>query len=325
MLPYVAAAACRRCRLPAPLRCLCSNGCWAAALLAPSLQVEVDVYRSLGPKRAEPLPGCTSFFQEGLAKWRELCSAAHWLDAAAELAPLSQSLAQLLHHRDEIVGGVLLPRLRLEAALSLEPLLELTGTLARDLQQDYLPVLDQVLTALADLVDEGEALEAANLCPWCCCAAAGGTGDEQAAAGRAEDEMLLLRWAAESGVSDLAQMQALLALLMSRCGGGGGDELTATVLCLRCASPTSSPACRAGPGAGAAAAPVCLPLPHLQAPGQGAVGGGTAAAHAARHAAAAPPPRRARPRAGGRGARIPAQASRVPRAVCPLLPCAVGC
>ncbi|KAL4434124.1 hypothetical protein ABPG75_000565 [Micractinium tetrahymenae] len=117
--------------------------------------VEVDVYRSLGPKRAEPLPGCTSFFQEGLAKWRELCSAAHWLDAAAELAPLSQSLAQLLHHRDEIVGGVLLPRLRMEAALSLEPLLELIGTLARDLQQDYLPVLDAVLAALADLVDEG--------------------------------------------------------------------------------------------------------------------------------------------------------------------------
>lgn len=114
------------------------------------------MYRSLGPKRAEPLPGCTSFFQEGLAKWRELCSASHWLDAAAELAPLSQSLAQLVHHRDEIIGDVLLPRLRLEASLSLEPLLELTGTLARDLQQDYLPVLDQVLTALADLVDEGE-------------------------------------------------------------------------------------------------------------------------------------------------------------------------
>jgi len=25
--------------------------------------VEVDVYRSLGAKRAEPLPGCSSFFQ----------------------------------------------------------------------------------------------------------------------------------------------------------------------------------------------------------------------------------------------------------------------
>lgn len=44
----------------------------------------------------------------------------------------------------------------MEALLSLEPVLELTGTLARDLQGDYLPLLPRVLSALADLVDEGE-------------------------------------------------------------------------------------------------------------------------------------------------------------------------
>ncbi|PRW58885.1 small subunit processome component 20-like protein [Chlorella sorokiniana] len=116
--------------------------------------VEVDVYRSLGAKRAEPLPGCSSFFQEGLAKWRELNSAEHWLAAAAALNPLTQSLPQLVHHRDEI-AGILLGCLRMEALLSLEPALELTGTLARDLQGDYLPLLPVVLTALVDLVDEG--------------------------------------------------------------------------------------------------------------------------------------------------------------------------
>lgn len=122
------------------------------------------MYRSLGAKRAEPLPGCSSFFQvgvgislqfaprndtvavmlvanssmavhricrrcsdprshpllprltpsrpprhrrlqEGLAKWRELNSAEHWLAAAAELNPLTQSLPQLVHHRDEIAGA----------------------------------------------------------------------------------------------------------------------------------------------------------------------------------------------------------------------------
>ncbi|PSC76593.1 small subunit processome component 20-like protein [Micractinium conductrix] len=117
--------------------------------------VDVDVYRSLGPKRAEPLAGCSSFFQEGLAKWKELNSAEHWLAAAAELAPLCQSLPQLVHHAGQIVHSVLLPRLRVAFALSLEPLLELTGTLARDLQADFLPLLDPVLAALADLVDEG--------------------------------------------------------------------------------------------------------------------------------------------------------------------------
>lgn len=115
------------------------------------------MYRSLGAKRAEPLPGSSSFFQEGLAKWRELCSAADWLDAAATLTPLSQSLAQLVHHRDQILD-VLLGGLRLEAALSLEPLLELTGTLARDLQGEFLPALPRVLGALADLADAGEDL-----------------------------------------------------------------------------------------------------------------------------------------------------------------------
>lgn len=93
------------------------------------------MYRSLGPKRAEPLPGCSSFFQEGLAKWKELNSAEHWLAAAAELAPLCQSLPQLVHHAGQIVHSVLLPRLRVAFALSLEPLLELTGGRRQRLQE----------------------------------------------------------------------------------------------------------------------------------------------------------------------------------------------
>ena len=126
----------------------------------PLPQVEVDVYRSLGPKRAEPLPGCTSFFQEALQKWRELNSAEHWLGVAAALQPLCQTLAQLVHHRDE-VAALLLGALRPEAALSLPPVLELAGVLARDLQADYLPLLQPVLDALADLVDAGVCL-----CVW---------------------------------------------------------------------------------------------------------------------------------------------------------------
>lgn len=49
-----------------------------------------------------------------------------------------------------------MPRLSPRAALSLEPLLDLLGTLSRDLQQDFLPFIPRVCTALADLVDEGE-------------------------------------------------------------------------------------------------------------------------------------------------------------------------
>ena len=79
-----------------------------------SSQVDVDVYRSLASKRSEPLPGNTSFFQEHLAKWRELCSAADWLEAAAALHPLCQSMAQLLHHRGQVFA-ILTSRMKLSA------------------------------------------------------------------------------------------------------------------------------------------------------------------------------------------------------------------
>jgi U3 small nucleolar RNA-associated protein 20 len=124
----------------------------AAALLR--AQVDVDVFRSLGPKRADPLPGTSSFFQERLAAWRELNAAADWLEAAALLHPLCHSLPQLLHHQADVLD-ILLPRLRIDAALSLEPLLDLVGTLARDLQADFLPHLGRVLGALCGLVEGG--------------------------------------------------------------------------------------------------------------------------------------------------------------------------
>lgn len=115
-----------------------------------------------------------------------------------------------------------------------------------------------------------------------------------------------------------ALCQACWAPLRCHASAGLGNGAPAAAACLACnprPQPTTAwPACRAGPGAGAAAAPVCLPLAHLQAPGQGAGQRGAAAARAARHAAAAPPPRGARARAGGRGAGIPAQASLARRA-----------
>lgn len=44
---------------------------------------------------------------------------------------------------------------RMEAVLSLEPILMLIGALARDLQADFLPYLPQIFTCFSDLVDEG--------------------------------------------------------------------------------------------------------------------------------------------------------------------------
>ena len=118
------------------------------------LQVDVDVYRSLAPKRAEPSGSSSSFFQERLTAWRELNAAHDWLEALSELHNMCQTLPQLLHHQQDILN-VILTRLTLEASLSLEPLLDLLGALARDLQADFLPHMERVLTAMSDLIDAG--------------------------------------------------------------------------------------------------------------------------------------------------------------------------
>ncbi len=102
------------------------------------------MYRRRQAVRTEPLPGHASFFQEGLFRWRELCSAEDWLAAAAVLTPLSQTLPQLVHHSQE-VAGVLLGAVRPDAALSLAPMFDLLAQLARDLQGEYLALLPAVM------------------------------------------------------------------------------------------------------------------------------------------------------------------------------------
>ena len=53
------------------------------------------------------------------------------------------------------VADVLLMRCHMGAALSLEPVLALLGTLARDLRSDFLPLLPHVLGRLTELGEEG--------------------------------------------------------------------------------------------------------------------------------------------------------------------------
>ena len=50
---------------------------------------------------------------------------------------------------------LLLARVHLGAAASLEPVLALLGTLARDLRADFLPLLPRVLERITQLVESG--------------------------------------------------------------------------------------------------------------------------------------------------------------------------
>lgn len=64
------------------------------------LQVDVaDVYRQGAPVRAEPLPGTGSFLQEEIQKQRELHTTAHFLQTAAAINQLAQTLPLIVHHK----------------------------------------------------------------------------------------------------------------------------------------------------------------------------------------------------------------------------------
>jgi hypothetical protein len=65
--------------------------------------------------------------------------------------------------QDQIVD-LLLARAHMGAASSLEPVLALLGTLARDLRADFLPLLPRVLERVTQLVELGE-LSCADISP----------------------------------------------------------------------------------------------------------------------------------------------------------------
>ncbi len=93
--------------------------------------------------------------QEHLIKWRELNSAQHFLKAEAAVRPLSQSLPQLVHHREQIMAHLLADLDAATAQLSLEPLLHLAAVLSRDLQRDYLPLLPGFVARVTQMLENG--------------------------------------------------------------------------------------------------------------------------------------------------------------------------
>lgn len=107
------------------------------------------------PRRDTPLPGSSSFFHEKVIHWRELNAAHDWLECCSEVQQLSATLPQLVHHQQDILES-LLKRLKMDYALSLEPILDLLSVLSRDLGGDFLPHLETVLKKFCYLiVDQG--------------------------------------------------------------------------------------------------------------------------------------------------------------------------
>ncbi|KAG9451956.1 hypothetical protein H6P81_004860 [Aristolochia fimbriata] len=116
-------------------------------------EIEIDVFRNLDHLKTEPSEG-SSFFRDSLLYWRELNTAEDFISFYEEMMPWVQTLPQILLYKDTIISK-LLCRLKMQAALSLEPILRLIASLSRDLLEDFLPFLQKIVDSLLDLLKNG--------------------------------------------------------------------------------------------------------------------------------------------------------------------------
>lgn len=116
-------------------------------------QIDIDVYRSLDPLKAEPSVG-SSFFLDCLVEYRELNTAEDFISFYEEMLPLVQTLPQIILHKELIITS-LLSRLQLKGRLSLEPILRLIAALSRDLLEDFIPFLQRICNSIESLLESG--------------------------------------------------------------------------------------------------------------------------------------------------------------------------
>ncbi|XP_047962279.1 small subunit processome component 20 homolog [Salvia hispanica] len=116
-------------------------------------EIDIDVYRSLDPLKAEPSEG-SSFFRDCLIEYRELNTARDFISFYEEFFPLVQTLPQIILHKKRIMKS-LLSRLNMKGRLSLEPILRLISALSRDLLDDFTEFLSKIIDSLKVLLKSG--------------------------------------------------------------------------------------------------------------------------------------------------------------------------
>ncbi|CAA2935324.1 small subunit processome component 20 homolog [Olea europaea subsp. europaea] len=116
-------------------------------------EIDIDVYRSLNPLKAEPSEG-SSFFRDCIIEYRELNTAEDFISFYEEMFPLVQTLPQIILQK-ELILSYLLSRLKMKGRLSLEPILRLIAALSRDLLEDFIPFLQRIADSLTSLLESG--------------------------------------------------------------------------------------------------------------------------------------------------------------------------
>lgn len=139
-----------------------------------SFTVKIAKLNSLDPLRkvrrhdleSEDLTTTTSYFKSGLERWQELNMSEGFINFSHEIEPLSDSLPQILHFEDKIMG-LLVDHLERKERESIEPLLHLLTDFAHDLgtrfEKHYGRAL-KVVTAIAGTPQDVEVIEWSFTC-----------------------------------------------------------------------------------------------------------------------------------------------------------------
>ncbi|KFH66562.1 hypothetical protein MVEG_07087 [Podila verticillata NRRL 6337] len=112
-------------------------------------QLKIKITRQVGLKETTVTTG--SFFNDSLEEWKELNLSAPFVRFGLDVKNYCQTLPQLLYHKDQVVD-LLVKNLNDGNVLALEPILDLTTQLSKDLDQELFPDVERLLKAILPLV-----------------------------------------------------------------------------------------------------------------------------------------------------------------------------
>lgn len=113
--------------------------------------INVDVTKRINRLNVKP-EETETYFYKGLEKWVDLNYTASFHEFTSKVKRSCQTLALLIYHKDSVIQ-TLVEFIARGDELSLQPILDLTAQIARDLQQDFYPYFPKIFEALCGLLN----------------------------------------------------------------------------------------------------------------------------------------------------------------------------
>ncbi|KAI1314951.1 U3 snoRNP protein [Mortierella claussenii] len=114
-------------------------------------QLKIKITRQVGLKESGAVT-TGSFFNDALEEWKELNLSAPFVRFGLEVRNYCQTLPQLLYHKEQVIN-LLVKNLEEGNVLALEPILDLTTQLSKDLDGELYVYFDRILEAILPLVE----------------------------------------------------------------------------------------------------------------------------------------------------------------------------